>query len=244
MNRSKPAASVLITATAAFVSAAVFLGSAIATEQPQPVPATKPAEAPKADPAKVEPPKSEPAKAQPGKTDPAKPAAEVPKEPDPNVLVHTVQTIDGKDANLADYKGKVVVIVNVASRCGFKAQLADFEKLYKEKKDAGLVILAFPSNDFGGQEPGTNEEIKQFCQTTYSVTFPMFSKIKVKGPDASPLFKQLASQKAPLGGEPAWNFTKFIVDRSGKVVARFETRIKPDDQAFVRQINDLLKQEG
>ncbi len=161
----------------------------------------------------------------------------------PYVLGYTMKTIDGADKNLADYKGSVVVMVNTASKCGFTPQYKSLEALYKSKKDSGLVILGFPCNDFGGQEPGTEKEIKQFCESKYSVSFPMFAKIKVKGDDAHPLYKQLRDQPAPIGGEPKWNFTKFVVDRSGNVVARFDSRVKPDDQEFTRVVNDLLSKK-
>lgn len=160
---------------------------------------------------------------------------------DANVLGFTLDDIDGKPQNLEQYKGKVVLIVNVASRCGYTRQYEGLQKLYADKKDAGLVVLGFPSNDFGNQEPGTNEEIKEFCSGKYNVTFPMFSKIAVTGEQAHPLFKKLASQPAPIGGAPQWNFTKFLVDRSGKVVARYESRAKPDDPQFIKRIEELLE---
>lgn len=160
---------------------------------------------------------------------------------DAHVLGFTLDDIDGKPQNLEQYKGKVVLIVNVASRCGYTRQYEGLQKLYAEKKDAGLVVLGFPSNDFGNQEPGTNEEIKEFCSGKYSVTFPMFSKIAVTGEQAHPLYKKLASQPAPLGGAPQWNFTKFLVDRSGKVVSRYESRSKPDDPQFIKRIDELLE---
>jgi len=117
------------------------------------------------------------------------------------------------------------------------------ETLYKDKKGTGLEILAFPANNFGGQEPGTNAEIKAFCSgadSKYSVTFPLFAKISVLGEDQHPLFKTLTAQPSPIGGDPKWNFTKFLVDRTGKVRARFDSRIRPDDSEFVRQLDQLL----
>lgn len=157
-----------------------------------------------------------------------------------SVLGFTVNRIDGTAQPLAEYKGKVILIVNVASQCGLTPQYEALEKLYESKKDAGLVILGFPANNFGSQEPGSNSEIAAFCTSKFGVTFPMFEKLSVKGDDQHPLYKMLTSQPDPLGGEPKWNFTKFVVDRSGKVVARYEPKIKPDDAALVSQIDKLL----
>lgn len=162
------------------------------------------------------------------------------------VLSYTMTTIDGEEKKLSDYKGKVLLIVNTASRCGFTAQYAGLEKLYQDKKGGGFEILAFPANNFGGQEPGTDKEIKTFCtgdESKYKVTFPLFSKISVTGSDQHPLYKTLASQPSPIGGDPKWNFTKFLVDRDGKVVARFESRIRPDDAELIRKVNQLLEQK-
>lgn len=156
------------------------------------------------------------------------------------VLGHKVKDIDGNEVDLARYKGKVVMIVNVASKCGLTKQYEGLQKLYEEKKDAGLVILGFPANNFKEQEPGTDAEIKEFCTGTYGVTFPMMSKISVKGEDAHPLYKQLAAQPEPIGGEPSWNFTKYLVDREGNVAAKFEPRTAPDDPALVKKIDELL----
>lgn len=139
-----------------------------------------------------------------------------------SVLDFKVKTIDGKDADLSQYKGKVVVIVNVASKCGFTSQYEGLETLYKKHKDAGLVVLGFPANNFGKQEPGTEGEIKEFCESKFHVTFPMFAKVSVKGDEVAPLYKMLAAQPKPLGGAPKWNFTKFVVDRRGEVVGRFD----------------------
>jgi glutathione peroxidase len=170
------------------------------------------------------------------------PAAETAKV-DPYVLGHVVKDIDGKTVDLSAYKGQVVVIVNVASKCGFTKQYTGLEALYQAKKAQGLVILGFPANNFGGQEPGTNAEIKEFCtgaESKYKVTFPLFEKISVKGEDIHPLYKQLATQPAPIGGDVGWNFTKYLVDREGKVVAKFDSRTKPDDAAMNKRIDELL----
>lgn len=166
----------------------------------------------------------------------AQPAAKV----DSYVLGFKMNDIDGKEKNLEDFKGSVVLIVNVASKCGYTSQYKGLEKLYQDKKDKGLVILGFPANNFGNQEPGTDADIKKFCTSEYNVTFPMFAKISVKGDDQHPLYKKLAAQPAPIGGDPKWNFTKFLVDRTGNVVARFDTRTAPDDTELIRQIDELL----
>lgn len=158
----------------------------------------------------------------------------------PQVLTYTVRRIDGTEENLSAYKGKVVMIVNTASQCGLTHQYEGLQKLYEQKKDAGLVILGFPANDFRQQEPGTNAQIAEFCSSKFGITFPMFEKIAVTGRDQHPLYKQLTAQPAPIGGEPKWNFTKFLVDRQGNVVARFEPRVKPDDSDLTKKIDELL----
>ena len=141
----------------------------------------------------------------------------------------TLPLLDGKAAPLADYKGKVVLVVNVASRCGFTPQYSALESIYEKYKDQGFVIIGFPANNFGGQEPGTNEEIKTFCQTKYSVTFPVYGKVSVKGDDQTPLYTYLTREANPaLAGDIKWNFTKFLVDRSGKVVERYAPNAEPD----------------
>lgn len=162
---------------------------------------------------------------------------------DPYVLGHEMRRIDGTAEKLEKYKGKVVLIVNTASRCGLTPQYEALESLYRKHKEAGLVVLGFPANNFMGQEPGTNEEIARFCEERYSVTFPMFEKISVKGEDAHPLYKQLAAQPEPAGGEPSWNFTKYLVDRKGRVVQRFEPRVTPTDERLTGRIRELLGAE-
>jgi glutathione peroxidase len=149
----------------------------------------------------------------------------------------TLNSIDGKPAPLSAYEGKVVLIVNVASRCGFTPQYAGLEALYEKYKDRGFAILGFPANNFGGQEPGTNEEIKTFCSTKYNVTFPMYSKISVKGDDKAPLYQFLTA----TGGEIQWNFTKFLVDKSGRVVARFEPKVTPESSEVTSAIEKALR---
>jgi glutathione peroxidase len=154
----------------------------------------------------------------------------------------TLPSLDGKDAPLASYKGKVVLVVNVASRCGFTPQYTALEAIYEKYKDQGFVILGFPANNFGGQEPGTNEEIKTFCQSKYSVTFPMYGKISVKGDDQAPLYSYLTKDANPaVAGDIKWNFTKFLVDRHGKVVERFEPATTPDSPQVIAAIEKLLK---
>ena len=137
-----------------------------------------------------------------------------------------VKTIDGTEQSLGDYKGKALLIVNTASECGFTPQYEGLEKLYQQYKDKGFTVLAFPSNDFGGQEPGSDQEIQKFCTVRYKTTFPLFSKITVKGSNAHPLYKYLTSQPN-VSGDVTWNFNKFLVDAEGKVVARFESKVEP-----------------
>ena len=159
------------------------------------------------------------------------------------VYSYTLNSIDGKPAPLAEYKGKVVLIVNVASQCGYTPQYSALEAIYEKYKDQGFVILGFPANNFGAQEPGTNEEIKTFCSRKYSVTFPMFSKISVKGTDQAPLYSYLTKETGPgISGDIKWNFTKFLVDRSGSVVQRFEPAVTPDSEEMVGAIENQLKQ--
>jgi glutathione peroxidase len=154
----------------------------------------------------------------------------------------TLNSIDGKPAPLADYKGKVVMIVNVASQCGYTPQYSALEAIYEKYKDQGFVILGFPANNFGAQEPGTNQEIKTFCSRKYSVTFPMYAKISVKGDDQAPLYAYLTKETgAEIAGDIKWNFTKFLVDRNGKVVQRFEPAVTPDSKEVTGAIEKLVK---
>jgi glutathione peroxidase len=152
--------------------------------------------------------------------------------------------IDGREVDLAQYNGQVLLIVNVASQCGFTPQYEGLEALYRKYKDRGFVVLAFPANNFMGQEPGTNEEIKLFCTTRYDVSFPVFSKISVRGKDMAPLYRDLVSKEfsGPLGGSIKWNFTKFLVGRDGSVRARFGSRTKPSDQRVVAAIESALEE--
>ncbi len=148
------------------------------------------------------------------------------------------QTIDGEKVSLDSYRGKVLLIVNVASRCGFTSQYAGLQELYEKYKGRGLVVLGFPSNDFGGQEPGTESEIKAFCTNSYGVSFPMFSKVTVLGPTKHPLYRLLTAQTG--GADVRWNFEKFLIDPAGGVVARFGSSTTPTDQALVSALEKAL----
>lgn len=154
-------------------------------------------------------------------------------------LSGTMKSIDGTDVDLASYQGKVVLVVNVASRCGATPQYEGLESLYQKYKDKGFVVLGFPANDFGAQEPGSDEQIKEFCSSKYEVTFPMFSKITVKGDGKAKLYKVLTETADP-SGEVAWNFEKFLIGKDGKVAARFKTRVTPDNEAVVTAIEAEL----
>jgi glutathione peroxidase len=172
-----------------------------------------------------------------------------------------LKTITGDDAKLGDYAGKVLLVVNVASKCGLTPQYEGLEKLYADKRDQGLVVVGFPANDFGAQEPGTNEEIQSFCTTNFGVDFPMFAKIAVTGPEIHPLYKALTEARpdavSPTGEdfrgrlknygmtpnpEPGilWNFEKFVIDRKGDVVARFTPDTPPDNPALLAAIDQAL----
>jgi glutathione peroxidase len=148
-----------------------------------------------------------------------------------SVYDYSAKTLDGQEVNLADYRGKVLLIVNTASKCGFTPQFEGLEALYREYQERGLTVLGFPCNQFGAQEPGNAEEIASFCSLTYDVTFPMLAKIDVNGPSAHPLYTFLKkAQKGVLGTEGIkWNFTKFLIDRDGEVVERFAPTTKPED---------------
>ncbi len=149
-------------------------------------------------------------------------------------------TAEGKKATLADYKGKAVLLVNVASKCGFTKQYEGLQKLYEEKQSAGLVILAFPCNDFGGQEPGTIEEIQKFCKSEYDVTFPIMGKLSVKGDGQHQLYKALTGPDGAFPGNIKWNFGKILIDKNGKPVARFESATKPDSEELKKAIEAAL----
>jgi len=151
-----------------------------------------------------------------------------------------LKTIDGEPKKLADYKGRVLLIVNVASRCGYTKQYAGLEALHRELSAKGLSILGFPANDFGAQEPGDEAAIKAFCSTKFDVRFDMFSKVVATGASISPLFDFLTKAPAPIGGPVKWNFNKFLVSKVGEVVARFEPGVEPNDPELLRAIENEL----
>ncbi len=162
-----------------------------------------------------------------------------------SVLDRSMKALDGKTVDLSKYKGRVVLVVNTASKCGLTPQYTELQALYEKYKDQGLVVLGFPCNQFRQQEPGSAKEISEFCTKNYGVTFDMFDKVEVNGDDACPLYKQLtALDLQPKGkGNVSWNFEKFIIDRDGKPVARFEPKTKPDDKIVVATIEKLLSQK-
>ncbi len=155
----------------------------------------------------------------------------------------TMKRIDGKEQDLAAYKGKVVLVVNVASQCGYTRQYAGLQKLYDTYKDEGLVLLGFPANDFGAQEPGTDLEIANFCSSQYGVTFDMFSKISVKGPNKAALYEALTESATPAG-EVGWNFEKFLIGRDGEIIGRYKSGVAPQDPKLTTAIEAALKQAG
>jgi len=160
-----------------------------------------------------------------------------------SIYEFTLPSIDGKPTPMSSYKGKVMLIVNVASKCGYTPQYSALQAVYEKYQSQGLVVLGFPANNFGAQEPGTNQEIKTFCSTKYSVTFPMFAKVSVKGEDTTALYAYLTTKANPaVAGEIKWNFTKFLVDKSGNVARRFEPAVKPDSADVTSAIESLLKQ--
>lgn len=162
-----------------------------------------------------------------------------------SVLDFTVKNIEDKDIPLSNYKGKVMMIVNVASKCGLTPQYEQLEALHEKFSGKGLTILGFPANNFKSQEPGTNEEIKTFCSTKYNVKFDLFAKISVAGEDIAPLYHFLTATEhnGEFGGEIQWNFTKFLVNRKGEVIARFEPKTKPDDPEVIKAIEGALAEK-
>ncbi|HMV82947.1 MAG TPA: glutathione peroxidase [Blastocatellia bacterium] len=155
----------------------------------------------------------------------------------------SVKTIDGKPATIGDYKGKVLLIVNVASQCGYTPQYEGLEKIYEKYQSQGLAVLGFPANNFGGQEPGTEAEIKTFCRTNYGVKFPMFAKLSAKGADIHPLYKFLTEKETNpnFAGEIKWNFNKFLIDKNGNPIARFDSGDKPESAKVTQAIEQALK---
>src|SRR5215203_5155 len=160
-----------------------------------------------------------------------------------SVYDFTMKDIDGSDVKLDKYKGSVVMIVNTASRCGYTPQYEGLQKIYDQYKDRGFVVLGFPANNFMGQEPGTEKEIKEFCTLKYNVTFPMFSKISVTGTDQHPLYGFLTNKKTnpEFGGDISWNFNKFLIDKNGKIVGRWGSKDKPEDAAVIEAIEKSIK---
>ncbi|MCC6682192.1 MAG: glutathione peroxidase [Phycisphaeraceae bacterium] len=173
-------------------------------------------------------------------------ASQQEQTPMPAALDFTMNSIDGKPVKLSRYLGKVVLIVNVASKCGHTPQYADLQALYEKYHDQGLEILGFPCNQFRGQEPGDAAQIKSFCQTNYGVTFDMFAKIDVNGPKAAPLYQYLTGPDLPIEdqGKVKWNFEKFLLDRQGNVIARYRSKIKPSSDEVVDEIEAALDGEG
>ena len=157
-----------------------------------------------------------------------------------------VKDIDGKEQDLSQYKGKVVLIVNVASKCGYTKQYAGLETLYKKYGPEGLVVIGFPANNFMQQEPGSDSEIKQFCTGTYDVTFPMMSKISVLGEDKAPLYKFLTEKDTAgnFAGDITWNFNKFLIDRNGNIISRFPSQTKPEDPKLTGEIENALAEKA
>lgn len=153
-----------------------------------------------------------------------------------------MKTIDGKDKSLSDFRGKVIMVVNTASFCGYTPQYKDLETIYQQYKDKGFIVIGFPANDFGKQEPGKDGDIAAFCERNYGVTFPMFSKISVKGDDIHPLYKYL-TMETQFKEEIGWNFTKFLVDKKGNVVAKFASKVKPTEKEVLVKIDELLTQQ-
>jgi glutathione peroxidase len=162
--------------------------------------------------------------------------------PESELYAFTMNDIDGQPVSLSTYRGKVLLIVNVASKCGFTKQYAGLQKLYDKYKDQGLIILGFPANNFGEQEPGTNSEIKNFCTINFNVTFPMFSKISVRGDDIHPIYQFLTDndKNSGFGGPIVWNFNKFLIGRDGKTVARYPSKTEPLDSEITNAVESVL----
>lgn len=156
------------------------------------------------------------------------------------VLDRTMTRLNGKEEDLSQYKGKVVMVVNTASKCGLTPQYKGLQAIYDQYKDKGFEILGFPANDFMGQEPGTAEEISEFCEINYGVTFPLFSKISVKGDAMDPLYKEITTMPEPIGGDVMWNFQKYLLNREGQVVKKIGPQTTPEDPQVTSAIEELL----
>lgn len=159
------------------------------------------------------------------------------------MLNRTMKRLDGSDQDLSEYLGKVVMIVNVASYCGNTPQYTGLEAIYQKYKDRGFVVLGFPANNFGEQEPGTDAEIAAFCQRNYGVTFPMFSKVSAAGNDIDPLYKELTAKSPPIGGRVTWNFQKFLLDREGNQVLMIRPDVSPTSEYVTGKIEELLGED-
>mgnify|MGYP000731125337 CR=1 FL=1 len=166
-------------------------------------------------------------------------------KPAKSILDFTMKDIDGKDVKLKKFKGKVLLVVNTASKCGYTTQYEGLQATYEKYSTRGFYVLGFPANNFGGQEPGTNTEIKEFCESKFKVSFPMFAKISVKGEDQDPLYKYLTSKETnpQFAGDISWNFNKFLIDRKGKVVARFSSKDTPQGETVSAAIEKYLKEK-
>jgi len=158
----------------------------------------------------------------------------------PNLASIPLKDIKGKDTSLKDYQGKVLLVVNVASKCGYTPQYSSLEATHRKYADKGFAVLGFPCNDFGSQEPGSNEEIQTFCKTKYDVTFPLFDKLHVKGPEQHPLYASLTGKDSPYPGDVKWNFGKFLIGRDGKILARWDSKAKPDSKEVTDAIEAAL----
>ena len=168
----------------------------------------------------------------------ASPAPSIAAEPPcPSMLDHKFANLTDEPVSLCQFRGKVLLIVNTASECGYTPQYEGLEKLYRRYRDKGFAVLGFPANDFGGQEPGANKEIAHFCRVNYGITFPMFTKTSVVGTNANPIYRALAAQ---TGKPPRWNFHKYLLDRAGQPVAVFESAVEPEDRRVTAQIEKLL----
>lgn len=151
-----------------------------------------------------------------------------------------LKDLSGKDVSLKDYQGKVLLLVNVASKCGYTPQYKGLEALYRKYRDQGLMIVGVPSNDFGAQEPGSPEEIKSFCEKNYGVTFPLMAKVHVKGEEQHPLYAALTGKDSPFPGDVKWNFNKFLIGRDGKVLKRFDSKVTPESPELLQAVESAL----
>ena len=157
-----------------------------------------------------------------------------------SVLDIPLKDINGKDAALKDHKGKVILVVNVASKCGYTKQYTGLEAIQQKYKAKGFTVVGMPCNQFGGQEPGTNEQIKEFCSSKFNVTFPLYDKVEVNGANRHPLYTALAGKESPFPGDIKWNFNKFLIGKDGKIIARFDSKVTPESPEMTKAIEDAL----